>query len=167
MADYDEVEARERRGWRSAEASWALWEVQRTAAVVGPVIAARMGMSLNDVRAIELLVESTSPVGPVELGNRLGMRSASATELVDRLEAAGHVRRAPHPRDRRRVVVELTEAGHRNALDAIGPLLRRIDGVAERMSPEAQDTVAAYLRAVAAEQRAFCEEADESPPPAR
>ncbi|OZM76343.1 MarR family transcriptional regulator [Pseudonocardia sp. MH-G8] len=127
----------------------------RAAEDAGHVLARRLGLPDNDVRAMSLLVDSEDPLGPVELGNRLGMRSASATELVDRLEAAGHVRRAPHPRDRRRVVVEVTESGRHAILTELGPLLARFDRVAEGLGAEGSATVVAYLRAIAGEQRAF------------
>ncbi|TQM13999.1 MarR family transcriptional regulator [Pseudonocardia kunmingensis] len=151
----DEIETRERRRWQAAEATWALWEVLRAADDAGHVLAQRLGLPDNDVRAMSLLVESEAPLGPVELGNRLGMRSASATELVDRLEGAGHVRRVRHPRDRRRVVVEVTESGRSAVLAELGPLLARFDRVAEELGAEGSATVVSYLRAIAGEQRAF------------
>jgi DNA-binding MarR family transcriptional regulator len=151
----DEIEIRERRHWRAAEPTWALWEVLRAAADAGHVLARRLGLPDNDVRAMSLLVDSEDPLGPVELGNRLGIRSASATELVDRLEAAGHVRRVRHPHDRRRVVVEVTESGRGAVLAELGPLLARFDRVAEGLGPEGSAAVVAYLRAIAGEQRAF------------
>jgi DNA-binding MarR family transcriptional regulator len=151
----DEIEQRERRNWQAAEPTWALWEVLRAANDVGHVLAQRLGLPDNDVRAMGLLVESEGPLGPVELGNRLGMRSASATELVDRLEAVGHVRRVRHPRDRRRVVVEVTDSGRRAVLTELGPLLARYDRVADELGVEGSATVVAYLRAIAGEQRAF------------
>lgn len=154
---YDETEKRERQLWEASEPSWALWEVMRTATDAGHALAKRMGLPYNDVRALELLSDSAHGLGTVELAHRLGMRSASATELVDRLEATGHVRRRPHETDRRRVVVELTERGRTEALAAMGPLLARFDAVAVEMAEHAA-VISAYLRAIAAEQRAFCAE---------
>ena len=151
----DEIESRERRRWDAAEPTWALWELMRAAADTGHTLAARMGLPYNDVRALDVLTRSEESLGPVELGNRLGMRSASATELVDRLEAGGHVRRVRHPRDRRRVVLEVTEMGWHAAMAQLGPLLARFDRVAEGLDPEGRAAVVEYLRAIAAEQRAF------------
>jgi DNA-binding MarR family transcriptional regulator len=160
----DDVETRERRHWQAAEPTWALWEMMRAATDAGHALARRLGLPDNDVRAMSVLVDSEHPVGPVELGNRLGMRSASATELVDRLEAVGHVRRARHPRDRRRVVVEVTESGRHAVLTELGPLLARFDRVAEAMDAEGRAAVVAYLRAVAGEQRAFSAQDEERGP---
>jgi DNA-binding MarR family transcriptional regulator len=158
----DEIESRERTRWTAAEPTWALWAVMRAATDTGYVLAERMGLPYNDVRALSILAEAEDSLGPVELGNRLGMRSASATELVDRLEASGHVRRVRHPRDRRRVILEITETGWHAVMAELGPLLARFDRVADDLGPEGSAAVAAYLRAIAAEQRAYCE-ARESP----
>jgi DNA-binding MarR family transcriptional regulator len=83
------------------------------------------------------------------------MRSASATELVDRLERTGHVRRVRHPRDRRRVILELTDTGWHAVMAELGPLLARFDRVAEDIGAEGSAVVVSYLRAIAAEQRAY------------
>lgn len=151
----DQVESRERTRWAAAEPTWALWEVMRAATDTGYALAERLGLPYNDVRALSVLTESEDALGPVELGNRLGMRSASATELVDRLESSGHVRRARHPHDRRRVVLEVTDTGRRSVMAELGPLLARFDRVADELGPEGSAAVVAYLRAIAAEQRAY------------
>jgi DNA-binding MarR family transcriptional regulator len=151
----DEIESRERTRWAAAEPTWALWEVMRAATDAGYVLAERLGLPYNDVRALGVLTESEEPVGPVELGHRLGMRSASATELVDRLERTGHVRRVRHPRDRRRVILELTDTGWHAVMAELGPLLARFDRVAEDIGAEGSAVVVSYLRAIANEQRAY------------
>jgi DNA-binding MarR family transcriptional regulator len=156
----DEIESRERTRWAAAEATWALWEVMRAATDAGHVLAERLGLPYNDVRALSVLTESEEPLGPVELGKRLGIRSASATELVDRLERTGHVRRVRHPRDRRRVILELSDSGWQAVMAELGPLLARFDRVADELGPDGSAAVVGYLRAIAAEQRAY---ADGSP----
>lgn len=153
----DEIESRERTRWAAAEPTWALWEVMRAATDAGYVLAERLGLPYNDVRALSVLTEAEDAVGPVELGHRLGMRSASATELVDRLERSGHVRRVRHPRDRRRVILEITDTGWHAVMAELGPLLARYDRVADDLGPENSAVVVRYLRAIAAEQRAYRE----------
>ena len=46
-----------------------------------------LGMNATDMVALDLL-DVHGPMGAAELARRLGIRSASATVLVDRLEAA-------------------------------------------------------------------------------
>ncbi len=45
------------------------------------------------------------------LGEKLNLTSATLTGIVDRLEKTGFVERQPNPKDRRSVLVALTEAG--------------------------------------------------------
>lgn len=51
------------------------------------------------------------------VGDRLQVHPASVTNVVDRLEGQGLVRRVPHPSDRRATLAEITEAG-RQVVDA-------------------------------------------------
>ena len=48
-----------------------------------------------------------------ELSRILSLSSGAMTNRIDRLEKAGLIRRVPDPRDRRGVLVELTEEGKR------------------------------------------------------
>lgn len=50
-----------------------------------------------------------------KVGERLLVHPTGITRLVDKLEAQGLVRRAPHPEDRRSVLVAVTPAGRRLA----------------------------------------------------
>jgi DNA-binding MarR family transcriptional regulator len=49
------------------------------------------------------------PLTPTELAARLHSSMPAVTELLDRLEDAGHARRSRHPRDRRKVLIAITE----------------------------------------------------------
>lgn len=52
------------------------------------------------------------PCTPTEIARNLGVSTASATELLDKLERAGHLQRRAHPADRRKRLIELTASGH-------------------------------------------------------
>lgn len=104
-----------------------------------------MGMGSNDVWALERL-NIEGPLGPAELGRRLGgMRAASATALVDRLESAGHVERQRHPSDRRRQVVVTTQRAYEAGGEAILPLVAGLEEVANEFTDEERAVVARYL----------------------
>lgn len=70
---------------------------------------------------------------PGEIAEALQINHNAAVGLVKRAEAAGLVRRSPHPEDRRRVCVALTEKGeavltaltaeHKRELERIAPAL--------------------------------------------
>jgi DNA-binding MarR family transcriptional regulator len=118
-------------------------------------LARALGMGPNDVWALERL-RVEGPLGPVELGHRLGgMTSASATALVDRLEAAGHVQRRRHPSDRRRLVVAPTELAEATGDGAFAPLGARLEEAAADLSDEERAAVARYLDRVVEAINAF------------
>ncbi|MGB3682620.1 MAG: MarR family transcriptional regulator [Rubrobacteraceae bacterium] len=126
------------------ELSWALRDLTRANAEVARELARRLGLGVNDVTALDHLHQD-GPIGPAELGNLLGMRSASATALVDRLEAAGYVERRAHPTDRRRLVIEPTRHAVEEVFGVIRPLTASLDSVAEEFTLEERRTVARYL----------------------
>ena len=119
-----------------------------------------LGMGSNDVWAMERL-SMEGPLGPVELGKRLGgMRSASATALVDRLEAAGHVERRRHPSDRRRVVVVQSESAYNDGGEAIAPLAESLEEVANEFTDEERAVISSYMDRVTEVTNSFNESHD-------
>ncbi|MEM6794141.1 MAG: MarR family transcriptional regulator [Acidobacteriota bacterium] len=67
--------------------------------------ASLVGISRNDLRCLNRLEHR--PQTPKELAHHLGLTSGSVTALLDRLEHRGLVRRSPHPKDRRAVLVNI------------------------------------------------------------
>ena len=57
------------------------------------------------------MLRDRGAMSPSTLGERLIVTRATITGVVDSLERRGFVRRAPHPTDRRSVLVEITPAG--------------------------------------------------------
>ncbi|GAA3738728.1 MarR family winged helix-turn-helix transcriptional regulator [Micromonospora maritima] len=151
----------------SSEAARALREMLRVAGDTRAALARRLGIGATDAAAIDHLISSPEPLGPVELGNRLGIRSASATTLVDRLVQAGHVARAPHPHDRRRLTLQVTEHAVGEVLEALRPMLVGVDRAVARLSPEQAEATATFLREVAEVMREYVATAPDDPPRTR
>lgn len=85
-----------------------------------------MAMNASDLAALRLLIireEEGRPVSPRDLSTHLRISTASTTKLLDRLSASGHVRRAPHPSDRRARVIELTDAARHEFFRRFAPQL--------------------------------------------
>jgi DNA-binding MarR family transcriptional regulator len=61
---------------------------------------------------------------PSAIADVLGRTTGGMTLALDRLQAAGWIRRTPDPGDGRRVVVELTPTGHGLAVDVNAELHR-------------------------------------------
>ncbi|SCG41708.1 MarR family winged helix-turn-helix transcriptional regulator [Micromonospora halophytica] len=147
----------------TSETARALREVLRAAGDTRGALARRLGIGTTDAAAIDHLISSPVPLGPVELGNRLGIRSASATTLVDRLVQAGHVERGPHPSDRRRLSLQVTERAYDEVLAALRPMLTGVEQAVARLTPEQAAATTAFLREVATVMREYVATAPDEP----
>jgi DNA-binding MarR family transcriptional regulator len=70
-----------------------------------------VGLSMAKHSALSKLAEAGEPLTLSELAARLSCVRSNITQLVDRLEADGLVRRVDDPNDRRSVRAELTQLG--------------------------------------------------------
>ncbi|MEV7614233.1 MarR family transcriptional regulator [Streptomyces sp. NPDC089799] len=113
-------------------------------------------LGATDLYALNILL-LTGPMTPGELGTRTGLTTGPTTRLIDRLEQAGYVRRAPSPDDRRKVIVE--PLGKPADLDTVmAPARRKIGEILGGYSPEQLDVLFDYFGRAAA---AYQEAADE------
>ena len=122
----------------------ALRELLALAHDVQLALARRLDLGPTDVQALQHLAFGT-PMGTVDLAHALKIRSASATVLVDRLEAAGHVRRTPHPSDRRRITLTIAEAARAEVRVALAPLVDAVTRLTEGLEPGQAEVVARFL----------------------
>ncbi|WP_428961933.1 MarR family winged helix-turn-helix transcriptional regulator [Micromonospora fluostatini] len=136
----------------------------RASGDIRAALARRLGIGPTDAAAIDHLVASPEPLGPVELGNRLGIRSASATTLVDRLVQAGHVERTPHPGDRRRVALQVTDHAFTEVVEALSPMLAGIEQAVDRLTPDQAAATTAFLREVTTVMRTYATPTNPPPP---
>jgi DNA-binding MarR family transcriptional regulator len=76
------------------------------AAAFGDAVAARLGLNATDLRCLDLVIGEDA-ISPTRLASLSGLTSGAITGVLDRLEAAGLVRRDADPIDRRRFVVRV------------------------------------------------------------
>jgi DNA-binding MarR family transcriptional regulator len=109
------------------------------------------GASIARLRALRMLAaaeadaEAAEPLRMRDLSEALGISARTATTVVDSLEREGLVERAPHPTDRRSVLLSLTDSGrvrHREA--------EKVDRVAlaevtSRLGPEERERLRELL----------------------
>jgi DNA-binding MarR family transcriptional regulator len=77
------------------------------------------GITFSRYEALVLLVHSREGSLPLsKIGERLQVHATSVTNVIDRLEAAGLVRREPNPRDGRGVLAVITGEGREIAQKA-------------------------------------------------
>jgi DNA-binding MarR family transcriptional regulator len=110
------------------------------------VVAARQ----REIKMRELLalgyLRDDGGITPSDLSETLGITTASVTALIDRLARVGYVRRQSHPRDRRSVLVTLTEAGTREVRTLFDLLTSDVESALSGMAPAEQQAVGRFLQ---------------------
>ncbi|MET0783707.1 MAG: MarR family transcriptional regulator [Leifsonia flava] len=107
-----------------------------------------MKLNATDMKALRFLMASGNAgaiVTPGMLAETLHVSTASTTKMLDRLERAGHILRAPHPTDRRALMITVTDATRLEARESVGRLHARRFEAAARLSPEERDVVVRFL----------------------
>jgi DNA-binding MarR family transcriptional regulator len=66
-------------------------------------------LSLSGWQALAVIEGAGEPLSPKVIAERLLVTSGSITSLLDTLERRGLVRREPHPDDRRKLLVDITD----------------------------------------------------------
>jgi len=84
----------------------------------------RYGLNRTDMRALDI-VGRAGPLAPTDLARLLGFTTGGVTTVLDRLERAGYIRRRPDSDDRRRLVVEATQATAARDAEVFGSLIRQ------------------------------------------
>lgn len=131
-------------GWEETPSLEALRHLVLAGGRVNHVVARRAGMSLTELATLEHLTREQ--IGPAEVARRLEVSTAAATGIVDRLVSHGHVERQPHPEDRRRTRLVLTEAGRREVIGQLLPMFVALDQLDRSFSEDERAVVERYLR---------------------
>jgi DNA-binding MarR family transcriptional regulator len=104
-----------------------------------------MKLGETDMRALRFLIVAGrhgEAVTPSRIAQHLDISTASTTKLLDRLEAGGHIHRRPHPSDRRRLTIEVTEETRIAARATVGrDHARRFDAIAALTAGERKAVV--------------------------
>ncbi|GAB4086280.1 MarR family transcriptional regulator [Myceligenerans cantabricum] len=111
-----------------------------------------MRLGETDMRALRYVIAMQNHgrvVTPGAIAAHLGITTASTTKLIDRLAAAGHVRRFPHPTDRRSVAIEVSEETRHAARESVGRAHARRFDAAARLTPPERDVVIGFLEDLA------------------
>ena len=93
-----------------------------------------------------LLLAGETPVSPSDLSSRLMVTTGAMTNVLDRLEQRGLLRRVRNPADRRSVIVEATEAGSALWHVAVNELGEQEAQVVRTLAREEQEQLNALLR---------------------
>jgi DNA-binding MarR family transcriptional regulator len=93
------------------------------------------GVNRTAMRCMDVL-ERAGRLSAGDIARQTGLTSGAVTALLDRLEAAGYVRRIRDTTDRRRILVELTEAAQQGAAEVYGPLVEAFEEYAKYSDDE-------------------------------
>jgi DNA-binding MarR family transcriptional regulator len=112
--------------------------------------ASRRYMQLNetDMRALHYLIVCANRelvATPSGIAHHLGVSTAATTKLLDRLERGGHIRRAPHPTDRRALEITITPETRHAAMETVGRQQAKRFYAAARLTPLERDVVIRFL----------------------
>src|SRR5829696_1853446 len=116
------------------------------------------GLTFARYEALVLLTFSrTGALAMTKIGERLMVHPTSATNTIQRLEAAGFVTREPNPTDGRGTLARITESG-RTAVDKVTGELMAADFGLEALSEEQRTELIELLRVVRVAAKDFHDE---------
>ncbi len=128
--------------------------VRAERALVGAIEAELKGAGFPTLSWYDVLLElkrtSEGRLTPKEIEEKVLFEQYNLSRLLDRMEAEGLVRRIPYPGDRRRQLVEITDAGRalqRRMWGIYGPAIHRHVG-AKLTEEEAGQLAALLLRLI-------------------
>ncbi len=139
--------------WEQTDSLLALRELIAVGSQVTPAVARRAALSHHELQTLEVVIEGA--VGPVEIARELGVTSAAASGIVDRLAERGHVVRQPHVSDRRRTQVVITESGREEVLGYLMPMFTSLAALERTLTEEERVVITRYLRGATAAIRAL------------
>ncbi|WP_106400669.1 MarR family winged helix-turn-helix transcriptional regulator [Actinocorallia populi] len=125
----------------SAIPGWAILVVR-----LNKVVADRLGVADVDVQCLHVL-DHHGPATPSALARHVNLTTGSASRMIDRLVAAGCVRRVADPGDRRRVLIEPTREGLEQVTAAYEGLIAATRDDLAAFTDEEVDTILRFVRA--------------------
>ena len=112
-------------------------------------VSRELSMTGGELLALEHL-GMEGPLGPTDLAQRLHMRTGAMTALLDRLEEQGRIARRPHPSDRRKVVVRITDHGRDEAMARLHPMVDEVIALAHKLPEDERPVIHRFLDDLAA-----------------
>jgi DNA-binding MarR family transcriptional regulator len=104
-----------------------------------------LGLTPAQGRALRVITRSEAPLRMTELADHLGIVPRSVTTVVDALEEAGLLRRETDPRNRRAILLHLTDRGRAARDDMREARQRAAEDLFAPLSPGDRETLGALL----------------------
>ena len=106
--------------------------------------ATHYGLNRTDMRALDILGRE-GPLAPTDLARRVGFTTGGITTVVDRLERAGYVVRRPDQSDRRRLLIEVTDATRQRDRGVFGGLMQLAEAIAAGYKDRDLQTIRRFI----------------------
>jgi MarR family transcriptional regulator, organic hydroperoxide resistance regulator len=103
------------------------------------------GLSMSQVSAM-FHIKRKGSSGVSDIGDELGVTSAAASQMLERLVQQGYVLRTEDPIDRRLKQIVLTEKGAQILQSSIQARQKWLDDLVQSLAPAEQEQVTAALR---------------------
>lgn len=105
----------------------------------------RHGLTGPGFNVLMIIDGAHGPLSPHEIGDRRLVTRGTVTGLLDTLEKQRLVRRTPHPDDRRRLLIELTDGGRALLAEVCIELFPAQAEMISALSERQKDTLVALL----------------------
>ena len=112
-------------------------------------VASRAGLHRTDLLCLEIVARE-GPLSAGRLAAMAGFSTSAMTCVIDRLEQAGRMRRAPDMADRRRVLLEVTAVARQDGQTAFAGLVKVTDQLLARYSASELHLIDQFLDAIRA-----------------
>ena len=120
---------------------------------LGHAFAALHQLQPSDLQALVAIMSAEGNGAPLTTGQlrkHLGLSAGGTSLVIDRLETAGHIRRArDHPTDKRVVHLRYTDQGRATGMAFFGSLGGRAHAILDQFSPGELETVQHFIGAMA------------------
>ncbi|MBD2846896.1 MarR family transcriptional regulator [Paenibacillus sp. IB182496] len=106
-----------------------------------------LGLIHTDIKTADILHE-TGPITAGELSRITGLTTGTVTALVDRLEAAGYVRRERDTADRRRVIIVPVDTRQSDIQAVYAPLAAAVQHMGAQYNEEELALLQDFVRRI-------------------
>jgi DNA-binding MarR family transcriptional regulator len=134
---------------------------------IGHAFAELHRLQAADLRALVAIMSAEGNGAPLTAGQlreQLGLSSGGASLVIDRLEQAGHIRRArDHPADNRIVHLRYTDQGRATGLAFFGSLGDRAHAILDGFTDDELQVIARFITAMAESAHQHLREVEDRP----
>ncbi|WP_199044226.1 MarR family winged helix-turn-helix transcriptional regulator [Glycomyces salinus] len=132
---------------RGFEVSLRLREVSVQLSLLNHQVAGRINLRDVDLYCLDL-ISRRGPMTPSALARQAGLRPATTTGVLDRLEQARWISRERVPTDRRAVHLTFNDERATEILEHFTPMLDRIDRICADLDDDQLATISQFLTRV-------------------